>query len=109
MNLAGWGMAATDLAALLPALAVTLPAGSSIQGGTLNVKLSSEGLADKLVTTGNLVFTNVRLAGFDFGKKMAAVGQMAGIQKSTQKDHQNASTEVRAAAERKTAQDNQDV
>ena len=105
MNLAGLGMAATDLAALLPALAVTLPAGSSIQGGTLNVKLFSEGPADKLVTTGNLVLTNVRLAGFDFGKKMAAVQQLAGVKTSPDMDIQTASTNVRAAPEGITAQD----
>jgi AsmA protein len=109
MNLAGSGMAATDLAALLPALAVTLPAGSSIQSGTLNVKLSSEGPADKLITTGNLVFTSVRLAGFDFGKKMAAVGQLAGIKTSPDMDIQTASTNVRAAPEGMTAQDIQVV
>jgi AsmA protein len=104
-NLAGSGMAATDLAALLPALAVTLPAGSSIQGGTLNVKLSSEGPADKLVTTGNLVLTNVRLAGFDLGKKMAAVEKLAGTKTSPDMDIQTASTNVRMSPEGITAED----
>jgi hypothetical protein len=98
-NLVGSGMAATDLAALLPALAVTLPAGSSLQSGTLNVKLSSEGPADKLVTTGNLVLSNVRLAGFDLGKKMAAVEKLAGMKTSPDMDVQTASTNVRVSAE----------
>jgi AsmA protein len=105
MNLVGSGMAATDLAALLSPLGLTLPAGSSIQGGTLNVKLSPEGPADKLVTTGNLAFTNVRLAGFDLGKKMAVVEKLAGIKTSPDMDIQSASANVRAAPEGITVQD----
>lgn len=104
MNLAGSNMAATDLAALLPALAITLPAGSSIQSGTLNVKLASEGPADKLVTTGNLAFSGVRLAGFNLGSKMAAVEKLAGMKTSNDMDIQTASTDVRAAPEGITAQ-----
>jgi AsmA protein len=105
MMLGGSGMAATDLAALLPALAITLPAGSSIQNGTLDVKLMSEGPADKLVTTGYLMLTNVRLAGFDLGKKMAAVERLAGMKTSPDMDIQTASTNVRAAPDGISAQD----
>ena len=105
MNLAGSGMAATDLAALLPALAMTLPAGSSIQSGTLNVKLSSEGSADKLVTTGNLALSNVRLAGFDLGSKMAAIEKLSGMKTSPDMDIQTASTNVRVSQEGIAADD----
>ena len=105
MNLTGSGMAATDLAALLPALAITLPAGSSIQSGTLNVKLLSEGPADKLVTTGNLALSGVRLAGFDLGKKMAAIEKFAGMNTSPDMDVQTASTNVRVSPEGIAADD----
>jgi len=83
MNLSGTSMAATDLAALLPALNVVLPAGSSIQTGTLNMKLLSEGPADKLVTSGNIAFTNLKLAGFDLGQKMAVVEKLATLTSSS--------------------------
>jgi len=96
-------MAATDLAALLPALNVVLPAGSSIQTGTLNLKLLSEGPADKLVTSGNIAFTNLKLAGFDLGQKMAVVEKLAGMKTSPDMDIQTASTNVRAAPEGITA------
>jgi AsmA protein len=108
-NLAGSGMAATDLAALLPALAVTLPAGSSLQSGVLDVKLLSEGPADKLVTTGNIAFSNVRLARFDLGKKMAAIEKLAGMKTSPDMDIQTASTGVRVSPEGIAADDIQFV
>jgi AsmA protein len=109
MNLSGTSMAATDLAALLPALNVVLPAGSSIQTGTLNLKLSSEGPADKLVTTGNIAFTNVKLAGFDLGKKMTAIEKLAGMKTTPDMVIQTASTNVRAAPEGLSADDIQFV
>jgi len=108
-NLAGSKMAATDLASLFPALGIVLPAGSSIQSGTLDVKLASDGPVDKLVTTGNLALANVRLGGFDLGQKMAAIESIAGIKRSPDMDVQAASTNVRAASEGIAAQDIQVV
>jgi len=108
-NLVGSGMAATDLAALFPALGIVLPAGSTIQGGTLNVKLASDGPIDKLVTVGSIALANVRLAGFDLGQKMAALESIAGIKRSPDMDVQSASTNVRAAPEGIAAQDIQVV
>ena len=52
MKLRGSNMPVQDLTALLPAFGVTLPKGSSLQGGTLNVDLNAEGPIDKLVSTG---------------------------------------------------------
>jgi AsmA protein len=105
LNLTGSNMAATDLASLLPAFGVALPAGSSIQGGTLNVKLQSEGPADKLVTTGNLALADVRLAGFDLGKNMVTVEKLAGIKTSPDMDIQTAATNVRIAPDGIATQD----
>ena len=109
MVLAGSNMVATDLASLLPSFGVVLPAGSSIQGGTLNVKLTSEGPADKLVTSGDLVLTNVRLAGFDLGKKMAVVEKLAGMKTAPDMNIQTASTSVRMGPEGITTQNIQFV
>jgi AsmA protein len=109
MALAGSNMVATDLASLLPALGIVLPAGSSIQSGTLNVKLTSEGPADKLVTSGELALTNVRLAGFDLGKKMAVVEKLAGMKTAPDMNIQTASTSVRMGPEGITTQNIQFV
>ena len=45
-------MPVDDLVTMLPALGVTLPSGSSLQGGTLSADLSVAGPADKLVING---------------------------------------------------------
>ncbi|HYK91554.1 MAG TPA: AsmA family protein [Acidobacteriota bacterium] len=79
MRLRGNDMPAGDLEALLPALAITLPKGASLQGGTLNADLSAEGPVDKLITSGTMGLFNARLAGFDLGAKMATVASLAGI------------------------------
>jgi AsmA protein len=79
MTLNGPGMPIPELAAMLPALGIVLPNGSSLQGGTATVKLALQGPVDRLVTTGSLAIDNTKLAGFDVGKKMAAVERLAGI------------------------------
>ncbi|HLH31110.1 MAG TPA: AsmA family protein [Terriglobia bacterium] len=109
MDLEGKDMAATDLAQLLPVFGVTLPAGSSIQSGTLNAKLLAEGPADKLVTSGDIVLSAVRLANFDLGKKLAVVERLAGIQTSPDMNIQSASTNVRVGPDGITMQNIQFV
>ena len=69
------------------------------------MKLLSEGPADKLVTTGNLALSGVRLAGFDLGKKMAAIQKFAGMNTSPDMDVQTASTNVRVSPEGIAADD----
>src|SRR5262249_440851 len=49
MTLAGSAMPVPELAAMLPALGVVLPAGSSLQGGTASLLLTMEGPADRLI------------------------------------------------------------
>lgn len=79
MNLAGDAMPAPELAAILPALGIVLPAGSSLQSGTASVKLTSEGPVSRLVTSGTIGLENTTLAGFDLGGKMAVLQALAGI------------------------------
>ena len=88
-------MPAQDLEALLPAVAVTLPKGATLQGGTLSVDLSTAGPIDQLVTTGSLGIVNARLAGFDLGAKMATVATLAGIRPNSVTDIEKFATEVR--------------
>jgi AsmA protein len=79
MTFAGDSMPLTELAAMLPALAITLPAGSSLQGGTAAVKVAMDGPANRLVTAGTLSLNDALLGGFDLGRKMAVIGALAGI------------------------------
>jgi AsmA protein len=82
MNLDGPSMSVPDLAAMLPALGIALPGGSSLKGGAAAVKLAMEGPADRLVTTGTIALDNTTLAGFDLGRKMALIETLAGMKAS---------------------------
>jgi hypothetical protein len=72
-------MPLTELAAVLPALHIVLPAGSSIQGGVATVRLTADGPLDGLTSTADVKLENARLAGFDLGAKMSAIERLAGV------------------------------
>jgi len=74
-----------------------LPAGSSLQGGTASAKLTSQGPADALVTSGSIGLNNTKLAGFDLGSKMKAIEALAGIPGGPNTDVQTLSADVRMA------------
>ncbi len=78
MRLVGKEMPLNDLQAVLPAVGVTLPSGSSLQGGTANADLTLSGPVDRLVTNGAVNIANTRLAGFNFTQKLAAVSKLLG-------------------------------
>jgi len=80
LKLVGTKMALTELAAILPALDVVLPAGSTIERGTLGIDMASVGPIDRLVTTGSINVDDARLNNFDLGSKMKTIQQLAGIQ-----------------------------
>jgi AsmA protein len=79
LKLSGPGMPGQELEALLPAMATTLPSGTSLTGGTASANLSMEGPADRLVASGALALDNARLTGFDLPKKMASIEKLAGM------------------------------
>jgi AsmA protein len=81
-NLSGSGMPIPELEAMLPALNIVLPQGSSLQGGTATVKVAVEGPLDRLAAKGFVSLDNTRLAGFDLGGKMAVIEMLAGIKRS---------------------------
>ena len=80
LKLVGSKMALTELATILPALDVVLPAGSVIERGTLSVDLASLGPIDRLLTSGSIDVEDARLNNFDLGSKMKTIQQLAGIQ-----------------------------
>lgn len=105
MNLDGPNMPVSDIVSMLGPLGIVLPSGSSLQGGTLNAKLSMDGPADKLVTDGTIAIRNTTLAGFDLGKKMSIIQQLAGMQTGSSTAIQNASANVHAAPDGIQAKD----
>jgi AsmA protein len=88
------------VSALLPAFGVTLPADSTLKGGTLSVRLDIKGPTDKLVITGPVKLENTSLAGFDLGSKLSALSAFTGKAASSKDTSiQNASMNTRMAPE----------
>jgi len=105
MTLNGPAMPLTELAALLPALGVVLPAGATLQSGTASANLTMDGPTDKLVSGGSLAVNNARLAGFDLPAKMASIEKLAGIKSNPNLDVQELSANLRVAPEGTDATD----
>lgn len=105
MKLAGPAMPVSELETLLPSLAVVLPSGSRLEGGTATVMLAMQGPADQLVTSGSLALNNTRLTGFDLPKRMATIEKLAGIKGGPDTEIQTLSADVRVAPDGARAQD----
>jgi len=99
MKLSAPNVPVQDIQALLPALGVTLPAGSSLQGGDVKANLSIDGPIERLVTTGDLNVSNAKLSGFGLGSKMAALSAFTGVKQSPDTLVQVLSSNVRIAPE----------
>lgn len=105
MKLTGKDLPIQDVAGLLPALGIALPAGSSLQGGSVTADLGLDGPVDRLVTAGTLALSNVKLAGFNLGSKMSAIGALAGIHTGSDTMIQLMSSKLRIAPEGMRADD----
>jgi AsmA protein len=105
MKLTGRDLPIQDVAGLLPALGIALPAGSSLQGGSVTANLGLDGPVDRLVTAGTLALSNVKLAGFNLGSKMSSIGALAGIHTGSDTMIQLMSSKLRIAPEGMRADD----
>jgi AsmA protein len=83
LKIQGKNMAVNDVAPLLPAFGVILPAGASLQGGNINMDLAAEGPLDRLVITGPLSITGTHLSGYNLGSKLGALAAFTGNKAST--------------------------
>jgi AsmA protein len=98
MKLNGLAMPVPDLEGILPAVGVTLPSGARLESGTLEANLSISGPVDKLVITGPVNLSNGKLAGFNVGSKLGALGTFTGLgggSKGSDTEIQTLSTNVR--------------
>jgi AsmA protein len=95
MHLVANNMATADIEGLLPALGVVLPAGASLQGGTVSSDLQLRGPTDRLVTSGTLKVSNTKLAGFSMGKGLSSIAALAGIQAGSDTNIQLLSSNLR--------------
>lgn len=99
MQLRGTDMPVQDLQALLPALGIALPKGASLQGGSLNAKLTAEGPVDRIVTSGTAEINKTRLVGFDLSGKMAALSSLVGLRSSRDTEIDKFASTMRMAPE----------
>jgi len=97
MKLNADNMPVDDLETLLPALGVTLPSGSSLQGGTLSADFTVNGPVEKLVITGPVKLANTKLHGFDMGSKMSAISMLSGVKTGPDTAIQTFSSNVHVA------------
>jgi len=93
-KLAAPAMEVDELAAMLPALDIVLPQGSSLQGGTVAVNVTVDGATDKVVADGTVAVRKTRLAGFDLGSRMNTVAKLTGIKISPDTDFDNISASI---------------
>lgn len=98
MHLAGPAMPTGELEAMLPALGVVLPSGSSLQGGAVKADLRFEGPLAQLRSAGEVGLSNSKLVGFDLGSKMKTVAALTGIKVSPDTDIQTFLADVKAGA-----------
>lgn len=94
LKFAAPAMEIDELTAMLPSLAIVLPRGSSLQGGTMVANFTVEGPADSLVTTGILSAKNTRLTGFDLGSRIVTIADLAGIKVGPDTDFENLSANI---------------
>jgi len=104
MTVAAPDMPVTDLAAMLPAMGVALPAGATLQGGTAKLKLETNGPTNRLVTTGTVGLANATLSNFDLGRKLAILETLAGVKSGANTEIQTLGGDFRMAPEGITAQ-----
>jgi AsmA protein len=97
LKLSGSQLALTELAGILPALDVVLPAGSSIDQGTGSVNLNAQGPLDKLVTSGTIGVENARLVNYDLGTKLKILEALSGIKAAPHTEIQKLSAAVHSA------------
>jgi AsmA protein len=88
-----------EIQGVLPAFGVVLPAGASLQGGTVNANLSIDGPLDRLVTTGPVNIANTKLAGFNLGSKMSAMSALAGVKTGADTVIETMSSQLRVGPE----------
>lgn len=92
MHLAAPNLPVNGVEALLPAVGIRLPSGSSLQGGTINATLAITGTARAPEIKGPVEIDNTKLAGFDLGSKIGGMKGLGGTSGGT--DIQKVSAEV---------------
>jgi AsmA protein len=95
LKLFGSKMPLTEVASLLPALNIVLPAGAEIVTGTASVNFAAKGPLDKVSTAGTVGVENAKLAKYDLASKMKVIEELAGIKAEPETTIQTLSANVK--------------
>lgn len=90
---------------LLPVLDIVLPAGSTLEGGTAEAKLTLTGAASAVVISGPVSVRNTRLKSFDLGAKMSPIEKLAGLKSGPDTEIQSLTANLRIAPDGTSLQD----
>jgi AsmA protein len=99
LKLYGSNMPLTELASLVPAWDIVLPAGAEIATGTASVNLAAKGTLDKISTAGTVSVENAKLAKYDLASKMKVIEELAGIKAEPETTIQTLSAKVKNSPE----------
>ena len=78
VKLNGQNLPFDELEAMLPALGVVLPSGSSLNGGTLSTALAIGGTSQNPMIAGPIHLADTKLSGFSLGSKLSALSKFSG-------------------------------
>ena len=78
LKVSGNAMSINELEAFLPALGITLPQGSRLQGGTITTSLAVTGSTARPTISGPVQVSSTQLAGFDLGAKLQTLSKFTG-------------------------------
>ena len=78
LKVSGNAMSINELEAFLPALGITLPQGSRLQGGTITTTLAVTGSTARPTISGPVEVNGTQLAGFDLGAKLQTLSKLTG-------------------------------
>jgi AsmA protein len=105
LNLSGTKMPVDELVAVLPALDVRFPQGSSLKGGTMTMKFTSAGYLNNVTTKGNFSVDGTSLQNFDLGTKMRVMETLAGIKGGANTEFQTIGTKITQTNQGTTLED----
>lgn len=94
--LAGSAMPMGALTGMLPPLDIRLPAGTSLEGGTVSMNAKITGPTDRTTLAGTLAVNNTTLKGFDLASKVGAIEKLAGLPASPETSIETLSATLRS-------------
>jgi AsmA protein len=72
-------LAVADIEGVLPAVAVVLPPGARLEGGTASIHATASGPASAMTVKAHVMLSNSKLTGYDLNSQMSVVTHLTGV------------------------------